>query len=415
MSQREEPMSRADDTADAPTWAPGPPRRGPLAGLRVLDLSRILAGPFATMLLADLGADVIKVEAPGRGDETRRWGPPFAPDGTAAYFLAVNRNKRSLTLDLADPEAGAIARRLAAAADVVVDNFLPGRTARFGLDRASLAAVNPRVVTCTISGYARGSAEEDRPGFDFLAQAAGGLMTITGPPGGEPTKVGVAVADLGAGLFAAVGILAALVERAQTGRGREVEVPLLDAAVGLLANQAMSWLVAGHEPQRLGNAHPSIAPYESYATADRPIAIGAGTDRQFRRLVEALGIPDAADDPRFARNADRVANRDALREVLEAALTTRGRDAWLARLHEVGVPAAPINSLEEVFATPGLAARLVAEVDGLPQVRSPLRVDRQPTAVDSAPPALGADTDAVLAALGVPAERVAALRARGVI
>lgn len=396
-------------------WVPGPSAAGPLAGLRVLDLSRILAGPFATMLLADLGADVLKVEAPGRGDETRRWGPPFATDGTAAYFLAVNRNKRSLTLDLGYDEAGAVARRLAGAADVVVDNFMPGRAARFGLDRGSLASANPRVVTCTITGYGRDSSDAERPGFDFLVQAAAGLMTITGPTGGDPTKVGVAVADLAAGLFATVGILAALVERDRTGRGREVEVPLFDATVGLLANQAMNWLVGGVEPQRLGNAHPSIAPYESYRTADEPIAIGAGTDRQFGRLVEALGVPTLADDSRFATNADRVAHRDALRVELEAVLASRGRDAWLDCLDGAGVPVAPINTLEEVFASPAVVERLLAEVGGVPQVRSPVRVDGRPARIDAPPPALGADTDAVLDALGCDAGQIAALRERGAV
>jgi crotonobetainyl-CoA:carnitine CoA-transferase CaiB-like acyl-CoA transferase len=396
-----------------PMWPPGRRAEGPLAGLKVLELSRILAGPFATMQLADLGADVIKVEAPGAGDETRRWGPPFAADGTAAYFQAINRNKRAITLDLGHPLAGEVARRLALAADVVVDNFLPGRLARFGLDHASLAAANPRVVTCTISGYGSDGPDAERPGFDFLVQAEGGLMSITGHPGGEPTKVGVAIADLAAGLFAAIGILAALRRRERDGRGSRVEVPLLDATVGVLANQAMNWLVGQMVPERLGNAHPSIAPYESYQAADGPVAIGVGTDRQFARLAAAVELPELAADPRFASNAGRVAHRRELKRVLDERLARQPRAVWLERLAAAGVPAAPINSIPEVFADPRLRERLLVEVDGVPQVRSPLRVDGRPARVERPPPALGRDTDEVLRALGLDDHDLARLRADG--
>jgi crotonobetainyl-CoA:carnitine CoA-transferase CaiB-like acyl-CoA transferase len=396
-----------------PTWPPGRRAEGPLAGLKVLELSRILAGPFATMQLADLGADVIKVEAPGVGDETRRWGPPFAADGTAAYFQAINRNKRAITLDLGHPLAGEVARRLALAADVVVDNFLPGRLARFGLDHASLAAANPRVVTCIISGYGSDGPDAERPGFDFLVQAEGGLMSITGHPGGEPTKVGVAIADLAAGLFAAIGILAALRRRDRDGRGSRVEVPLLDATVGVLANQAMNWLVGQMVPERLGNAHPSIAPYESYQAADGPVAIGVGTDRQFARLAAAVELPELAGDPRFASNAGRVAHRRELKRVLDERLARQPRAVWLERLAAAGVPAAPINSIPEVFADPRLRERLLVEVDGVPQVRSPLRVDGRPARVDRPPPALGRDTDEVLRALGLDDHDLARLRTDG--
>jgi crotonobetainyl-CoA:carnitine CoA-transferase CaiB-like acyl-CoA transferase len=387
--------------AEHPRWPAGPDRAGPLAGLRVLDLSRILAGPFATMQLADLGADVIKVEAPGRGDETRRWGPPFAADGTAAYFLAINRNKRAITLDLARPAAAALARRLALAADVVVENFLPGRLRRFGLDHDSLAATNPRIVTCTISGYGSDGPAAERPGFDFLIQAEGGIMSITGQQGDQPTKVGVAIADLAAGLFATIGILAALRERDATGHGRQVEISLLDAQVGMLANQAMNWLVGGVTPAPMGNAHPNISPYESYRTRDGSIAIGVGTERQFARLAEALGVPELARDPRFQGNAERVAHRAELKRLLERQLAERGRREWLERLAAAGVPAAPINSIPEVFADPLVRERVLVEVDGVPQVRSPVRVDGRPVAVDSAPPELGRDTDAVLRGLGL--------------
>ena len=401
--------------ATTPAWPAGRPAPGPLSGLRVLDLSRILAGPFATMQLADLGADVVKVEAPGSGDETRRWGPPFLADGTAAYFTAVNRNKRAITLDLDHPEAAAVARRLATAADVVIDNFLPGRLRRFGLDHDTLAAANPRVVTCTIGGYGSDTDKADRPGFDFLMQAEGGLMAITGSPQTGPTKVGVAIVDLVAGLFAAVGVLAALHRRERTGRGGHVEVALFDAVVGVLANQAAGFLATGKEPPRLGNAHPSIAPYESLRTADRPIAVGVGTDRQFRRLVAALGVPELAEDPRLRTNADRVRHRGELADLLERRLTTEVRDTWLTRLAEAGVPAAPVNGLAEVFADPLVQDRLRVDVGGVAQVRSPVRLDGQPIDVRTPPPALGADTDEVLAALGLTPDEIQRLHDAGAV
>jgi crotonobetainyl-CoA:carnitine CoA-transferase CaiB-like acyl-CoA transferase len=396
-------------------WPAADPRSGPLRGVRVLDLSRILAGPFATMLLADLGADVIKVEQPGRGDETRRWGPPFTADGTAVYFLAANRNKRSVTADLGDPDAGGAVRRLAYAADVVVDNFLPGRLARFGLDHAAIAAHNAPVITCTITGFGSDGPHAARPGFDFLIQAMGGMMAITGAEDGEPTKVGVAIADLASGLYASTAIGAALHRRATTGEGAHLEVPLLDSLVSLLANQAMNWLVGGVVPDRLGNAHPNISPYESYRTADRPIAIAVGSDAQFRRLADALDAVHLAEDPRFATNADRVAHRAELRTALEQELTSASRDHWRSTLTDAGVPAGPINELPEVFADPDIRARTVTEVTGVPQVRSPFRVDGAPAPVDRAPPALGSDTEAVLGALGLDAPTLTELRQRHAI
>jgi crotonobetainyl-CoA:carnitine CoA-transferase CaiB-like acyl-CoA transferase len=400
---------------DASSWPTAEPRPGPLQGLRVLDLSRILAGPFATMLLADLGADVIKVEQPDRGDETRRWGPPFTADGTAAYFLAANRNKRSITADLGDPEAGGAVRRLAHAADVVVDNFRPGRLARFGLDHTTIAAHNEQVITCTITGFGSDGPHADRPGFDFLIQAMGGMMAITGAEHGEPTKVGVAIADLASGLYASAAIGAALHRRAVTGEGARLEIALLDSLVSLLANQAMNWLVGEVVPDRLGNAHPNISPYESYRTADRPIAIGVGSDVQFQRLAEALDAGDLGADPRFATNADRVAHRGELRRALEEVLTAGPRDGWLERLTTAGVPVAPINELPEVFADPDVHARTVVDIAGIPQVRSPFRVDGTPVTVDRPPPTLGADTDAVLGALGIDPETRGELRRRHAI
>lgn len=403
--------SRRGDAA----WPSSPNRQGPLAGLRVLDLTRILAGPFATMQLADLGADVIKVEAPGRGDETRRWGPPFAPDGTASYYLAINRNKRSLTLDLGDPETNAVARRLARAADVMIDNFLPGRLANFGLDHRELRARNPGLISATISGFGSDNPYSDRPGFDMLAQAMGGMMSITGDPEGPPTRVGVAMSDLVSGLFVNHGILAALHERARTGRGRHVEVSLLDTQVASLVNMASAWLTAGVEPHRFGNHHPSIAPYEPLQTADGPLVVTVGNDRQFTRFVHALGLDELADDPRFATNHQRVEHRAELAEALEERLRTRTRDEWLEVLIEAEVPAAPINTIPEVFGDPVIRDRMVAEVDGLEQVRSPVRLDGEALPVDRRPPELGADTEAILTELGIPADDLTAMRERNAI
>lgn len=395
--------------------APAAPGTGPLAGVRVLDLTRILAGPLSTMLLSDLGADVLKVESPGQGDETRRWGPPFTPDGVTTYFLAINRNKRSVTLDLGDDEAGEIARRLAASADVVVDNFLPGRLARFGLDPAAIRASNPAAVTATITGFATGSTREGRPGFDLLAQAMGGMMATTGRPDGPPEKVGVAIADVLCGLHLTSAILAALVERERTGRGQHVEVALLDAQVASLANLSSAWLNAGAHVTRRGDHHPSVAPYGSFATADRRLVIAVGNDQQFVRLVETLGVPGLATDPRFATNAARVDHRDELTPLLEEQLGLLTRDDALARLVEAGVPAGPINEVAEVFEDPDIAARLVREVDGVRQVLSPARFDGEPPTVRTAPPALGQHTDEVLAALGVDGPTRDAWRQRNAI
>ena len=371
-------------------WPEGPDHSGPLSGVRVLDFSRILAGPYATMQLADLGADVIKVEAPGRGDETRHWGPPFTSDGTASYFLAVNHGKRSIELDLSDPGDAAIALALAAEADIVIDNFLPGRMERFGLDRASLAHANPLVVTATISGYGRGNEYSDRPGFDFLAQAFGGLMSITGPLDSSPSKVGVAVTDLLAGSLCATGVLAAFSATRLGQPGRHIEVSLLDAQVSMLANIASGYLVSGVDPSRFGNQHPSIAPYETLRTADREIAVAVGTDRQFQLLADVLGMPELAADARFATNRDRVSNRPALVAALEAVLVTRSSDDCLTALIAAGVPAAPVNSVAEALDDPVVRERMLTDAHGVPLVRTPIRVDGQPADVAGPPPQLGA-------------------------
>lgn len=388
-------------TPHAPAWPCSSARlTGPLAGVRVLDLSRVLAGPLATMQLADFGADVIKVESPGRGDETRRFGPPFMADGTAAYYAAVNRNKRSLTLDLASPGGSRVARRLALAADIMVDNFLPGRLARFGLDPGDLRAGNPGLISATVSGFGSGNEYSGRPGFDFLAQAMGGVMAITGQSGGEPTRVGVAITDILAGLHAVNGILAALAERAGTGRGRHVDVALLDSSVAMLMNLGMSYLALGIETPRFGNSHPSIAPYETLRVKDGEIAIAVGTDRQFSRLAVALGLPELAADPRFAGNGDRVRNRADLAERLQARLATGTKAQWLELLVAADVPVAPVNSIPEVFADPVVRARMVTSIGGIPQVRSPVRLDGEPMPVQAPPPALGQHTAQILAAMG---------------
>lgn len=391
----------SDTTPPSPAWprlAELPP--GPLAGVRILDLSRVLAGPLATMQLADLGADVIKVESPGRGDETRRFGPPFMADGTAAYYAAVNRNKRSLTLDLASTDGMRVARRLALAADIMVDNFLPGRLARFGLDPSSLRASNPGLITATVSGFGSGNEYSGRPGFDFLAQAMGGVMAITGQPGGEPTRVGVAIIDILAGLYAVNGILAALAERSSTGRGRHVDVALLDTSVAMLMNLGMSYLSLDVETPRFGNAHPSISPYETLRASDGEIAVAVGTDRQFSRLAVALKLPGLAADPRFASNGDRVRNRAHLRERLESRLASGTKAHWLDLLVAADVPVAPVNSIPEVFADPVVRERMIASIAGIPQVRSPIWLDDEPLPVRMPPPALGEHTAAILAALG---------------
>lgn len=374
-------------------WHDSVQRTGPLAGLKVLDFSRILAGPYATMQLADLGANVVKVEAPGRGDETRHWGPPFAPDGNASYFHAVNHGKRSVALDLQRVEDLELAQALAEEANVVVDNFLPGRMARFGLDHTALAVKNSALITATISGFGKGNAYSERPGFDFLAQAMGGLMSITGQPGGEPTRVGVAVNDLLAGSLLCSGVLAALSAVRAGAEGRHVEVSLLDTQISMLANIASGWLIGQTAPDRFGNAHPSIAPYETLQTQDGEIAVAVGTDRQFSGFSEALGMAELADDKRFRTNAARISNRQALVSELESALMQRTTGEWMSSLVDAGVPVAPVNTVEEAFSDPVVQERMVIDPGGCPQVRTPIWLDDEPLPVDVAPPVLGADTE----------------------
>lgn len=374
-------------------------RDSALGGLLVADFGRVLAGPYATMLLADLGASVVKIEHP-TGDETRSWGPPWV-GGDATYFLGVNRNKRSAALDLRTRDGLAAARRLAGRADVVVENFRPGKMDLLGLGYAQLAEANPGLVYCSVTGFGPGAGAA-LPGYDLLVQAVGGLMSVTGPGPAQPTKVGVALVDVITGLHAAVGILAALRHRDRTGRGQRVEVNLLSSLLSALTNQAAGYLGAGAVPGPMGNRHPSIAPYEAFSTADRPLIVAVGNDRQFRALVSALGLPSLADDARFADNPSRVRHRDDLATLLGDALIKAPADHWFDTLSAAGVPVGPINDVGEAF---GLAAQLgldpVVEIDdpdrgtASRQVANPIRLSATPVTYRLPPPWLGGDTDAV--------------------
>jgi crotonobetainyl-CoA:carnitine CoA-transferase CaiB-like acyl-CoA transferase len=361
----------------------------PLDGILVADFSRVLAGPLAAMLLGDLGADVVKVERPDGGDDTRAWGPPWRGE-EATYYLGLNRNKRSLALDLGDPRDVELARRLAGRADVLIESFRPGLMERWGLDGDTLRAANPGLVTCSITAF--GTASEDAralPGYDFLAQAMGGLMSVTGEQDGRPLKTGAAVVDLVCGLLAAVGIQAALAERGRTRRGRHVEVSLMDAALMSLLNQGSAWVLGGVVPHRRGNRHPSITPYETYETADRPIALAVGNDRLFGRLCDALGLPELPADERFASNSARVAHADELAELLEAVLRTRPADDWFDALRAAAVPAGPINDVAEAFAlAESLGMEPVREAGGYPLPAPPLRLDGERPPIRRPPPRL---------------------------
>jgi crotonobetainyl-CoA:carnitine CoA-transferase CaiB-like acyl-CoA transferase len=370
-----------------------------LDGILVADFSRVLAGPLAAMLLGDLGADVIKVERPDGGDDTRAWGPPWR-DGVSTYYLTLNRNKRSLALDLGDPGDRALARRLGERADVLIESFRPGLMASWGLDGDSLRVANPGLVSCSVTAFGSAEAARGLPGYDFLLQAMGGLMAVTGEPDGRPLKVGAAVVDLVCGLLAANGIQAALVERSRTGRGRHVEVSLMDSALMTLLNQGFAWIAGGVRPGRRGNRHPSIVPYETYETADRPLAIAAANQRLFARLCEALGLGELVDDERFATNAARVEHADELAACLEDVLRREPAAHWVSVLKAVSVPAGPINEVDEAFAlAESLGMEPVETVDGLPLVRPPLRLDGERPPIRFRPPELdehGADLRAWL-------------------
>ena len=405
---------------------------GALSHLRVLDLSRVLAGPWAGQILADLGAEVIKVERPGNGDDTRAWGPPFLKDtygestGEAAYYLSANRNKQSVTIDFTKPEGQQLIRQLAAKCDIVIENFPVGGLEAYGVDSASLKALNPDLIYCSITGFGQTGPYAKRAGYDFMVQGLGGLMSLTGRPEGDegagPVKVGVALTDILTGLYSTVAILAALAHRQHVGGGQHIDMALLDVQVACLANQAMNYLTTGVAPQRLGNAHPNIVPYQDFPTADGDFILTVGNDSQFRKFAEVAGRPEWVEDPRFATNKLRVANRGVLVPLIRQATVFKTTAEWVAQLEAVGVPCGPINDLAQVFADPqvkarGLAMQLPHALAGLvPQVASPIRLSETPVEYRNAPPLLGEHTQQVLEqVLGLKPDAVEALRRSGVL
>ena len=397
---------------------------GPLKGLRVFDLTRVLAGPACVQMLADLGADVIKFERPGAGDDTRGFRPPVMPGtGESAYFVGANRNKQSVTLDIASPEGQAIVRRLLARRDILVENFKVGTLARYGLGWEQLHADFPGLVYCSITGFGQTGPYAPRPGYDGLIQAFGGVMSLTGEPDGLPQKVGVPVADLFAGLYGCIGILAALRHRDRTGEGQQIDIGMLDTSVAWLANQAMNYLATGENPPRLGNQHPNIAPYQVFPTKDGHIVLSIGNDPTFRRFCEGF-CPALADEPRFATNALRVANRDAVTDALTPVMAQFSTREWVERLEALKIGCGPINRLSEVFADPHVLARgMVVEMphpEGeagvVKVVANPVKLSATPAAYRITPPALGEHTDAVLGGmLGMDAAEIAALREKGIV
>ena len=405
---------------------------GPLAHLKVLDLTRILAGPWAAQLLGDYGADVIKIERPGTGDDTRGWGPPWTPgaagDATAdaAYFLCANRNKRSVTIDFTQPEGQDLLHRLAASSDVVLENFKVGGLKPYRLDYDSLRAINPRLIYCSITGFGQTGLYAPRAGYDFLIQGMGGLMSVTGrsdiEPGAGPQKVGVALTDVLTGLYATTAILAALAHRDRTGEGQHIDLALLDVQVASLANQAQNYLTTGKPPVRMGNAHPSIVPYQDFATADGAMIVAVGNDSQFARLATAAGHPEWAQDPRFATNKARVQHRDAFLAAFTPVARSRTTADWIATLEQAGVPCGPINDLAQVFDDPQIQARglRITMPHGagaeIALAGNPVHLSATPTSYRRAPPLLGADTDAVLEErLGLTRAEVEALAAKGLV
>jgi len=405
---------------------------GALSHIRVLDLTRVLAGPWCAQTLADFGADVIKIERPGAGDDTRHWGPPYLKDAAgadtaeAAYYLAANRNKRSVTVDIATPEGQQIVRELAAQSDVVLENYKVGQLAKYGLDYESLRAVKPDLVYCSVTGFGQTGPYAHRAGYDFIVQGIGGFMSITGErdgePGGGPQKAGVAIADLATGLYSTIAVLAALAHRDRTGEGQYIDMALLDVQVALLANMNTNFLASGKPPVRWGNAHPNIVPYQTFQTRDGWIIVAVGNDGQFRKFVEAGGRPELADDARFATNPSRVRHRDTLVPILAEMVNARGKADWIGTLEAAGVPCGPINELDEVFDNEQVVARGMQV--SLPHpcgadvklVRNPIRMSATPPDARTAPPLLGAQTEDVLRdMLGYDDERIAALKAKQAI
>jgi len=405
---------------------------GPLGHVRVLELSRVLAGPWAAQTLADLGASVIKVEKPGAGDDTRTYAPPYArardgaESGESAYFLSTNRGKRSVTIDFIRPEGQKLVQALAAKSDVVIENFKVGGLAKYGLDYPSLRALNPGLVYCSITGFGQTGPYSHKPGYDFMIQGIGGLMSITGEPdghpGGGPVKVGVAVADIFTGLYAAIAILGALSHRDRTGDGQHIDLALLDTQVAVLANQAMNYLVTGVAPKRLGNSHPNIVPYQVFAASDGHLIVAVGNETQFARMCEVIGRPELARDARFATNAARVNHREEIVAILREIFAPRTMRHWLDALERVGVPCGPINTIADVFADPQVQERCLRldlphpATGSVPSVANPIRYSATPIAYRSAPPMLGADTDEILReTLGVTPDEIARLRKAGII
>jgi formyl-CoA transferase len=400
-----------------------------LDGVRVLDLSRVLAGPWASQLLGDLGAEVIKIERPGAGDDTRGWGPPFLKNEAgettdAAYFLSANRNKKSVAIDIADQAGADIVRRIAKTSQILLENFKVGGLKKYGLDYASLAKINPALVYCSITGFGQTGPDAPRAGYDYMIQAMGGLMSVTGQPdgapGAEPMKVGVAVADLFSGMYASTAILAALRHAERTGQGQHVDVALFDCQIAMLANQASNYLVSGKAPGRLGNAHPNIAPYQVFVTADGYIVIAVGNDGQFANFARAIGLPALASEERYKTNRARVAARETLITAIAPAMRAKTTKEWLAAMEEAGVPAGPINRVDQVFAEPqamarGMTAPLARDdARGAAMVVHPVKYSATPAVADLPPPRLGSHTDEVLARFASAAE-IGALKARGIV
>jgi formyl-CoA transferase len=414
-----------------PLQALADPDVGALDHLKVLDLSRVLAGPWCGQILADLGADVIKVERPGAGDDTRAWGPPWMKDQSgadtreAAYFMAANRGKRSITLDISRTAGQDIVKRLAQQADVLLENYKVGGLRQYGLDFASLSKLNPRLVYCSVTGFGQTGPYAPRAGYDFIIQGLGGLMSITGErddlPGGGPQKVGVAVSDLMTGMYATVGVLAALAEREKSGLGQHVDMALLDTQVAMTANMAMNYLASGKPPVRAGNAHPNIVPYQTFAASDGHIIVAVGNDGQFAKLCAIAGAPEFATDPRFATNPARVKNRSTLVPLLAERIAHRPMHYWSDALEAAGVPCGPINDIAQVFDDPqvqhrGMRIELPHPTAGkVPLVASPIKLSRTPVEHRAAPPLLGQHTEEVLAGIGLDAEAIAALRSQGVV